>query len=111
MWKNQNKHMLVTIALGFVLILSILLYYSLNQAPTERRETEPTREVITKIEMTDEPVIEEHTNNELNPEVVDVVEETPLDQPPVLSLIRAELSRKAQETFMQPGWLPKNLCS
>jgi hypothetical protein len=83
----------------------------LNQAPTERRETEPTSEIITEIKTTDEPGIVEHANNELNPEVADVAEKEQLDQPTDLSLIRTELSRKAQETFMQPGWLPKNLCS
>ncbi len=67
----------------------------MNQAPTERRETEPTSEIITEIKTTDEPGIVEHVNNELNPEVADVAEKEQLDQP-------TDLSLSAQSSAVKP---------
>ena len=105
MWKNLNKPMLVIIGVGFILILSILVYYSKNQVQADLANIEPTNEIIIEIEMTANPVFEEHEKNELIVDIVDEVEEAPQDRPTDLPVIRTELSRKAKETFMLPGWL------
>jgi hypothetical protein len=75
----------------------------MNKAKAEQADTEP----IQLEEISAENIILENpiTAAEVNNETEVLIEPAEADKPMELPMIRDELSRKANETFMQPGWL------
>ncbi len=101
MWKNQSKSMIVLLFLGLILILSILLHYSMNQAKAKVVNIVPTQRINLSTETIN--LMEDTLVAQIEPETT-AEPPQPLN-PTDLLTIRNELSRKSQETFMQPGWL------
>ena len=94
---------MMTLALGCLLILCILLHNSMNKAKAELTATEPIQQEEISVEnvIVEKPVAEEEVKSETEAQIEPAESEQPME----LLVIRDELRRKAQETFLRPGWL------